>query len=120
MIAFTSSSVRGDDDVLVNFVSSFTMAVMSSEELSMTDVVSSSTSFSLPSTLRQQAPSKPFRRQLYGRKRVLYLVGESFGDLAPGGELFGPHDMGDIVEGHDIPLGLARIIAQCGEGDAQE
>ena len=103
----------------VNFVSSFTIAVMSSEELNMTDVVSSSTSFSLPSTLGSRRLRSLSADSFMG-VRGFFISWVSLLAISRQVASFSALTiwvMSSKVD--DIPLRPARFIAQRGEGDAQ-
>src|SRR5262249_28488489 len=56
-------------------------------------------------------PAQPFGRELDRGQWILYLVGDSTGDIRPGRSSLRSNQFGNVVQSHDITsVGFARLL----------
>ena len=84
----------------------------------MVSVASSSRRFSSGLPSRGEAAAQALGGELDGGERVLDLVGDALGDLAPGGEALGLEELGEVVEGeHHAHVAAVGAAQRGGRGE---
>ena len=72
----------------------------------------------LRAPVRGQAAAQALGRELDRRERVLDLVGDALGHLAPGGEALGLEELGQVVEDEDhAEIGVLGSLERGGRGE---